>query len=118
MTIPIGSGSEVVKVFKFEELDNSPEIVLINGVANHIYTVVSLIVTNSRGDSGNFHLKVTDSAGANECFVIKNETLPVDSTFVWADRFSMVGDNHLVGYCGSALDNMDVYVTYVDQDWS
>jgi hypothetical protein len=118
MAIPSGSGTEVLKKFKWEELDNSPEVAIITGVANHIYTVVSMIFTNSRAGTGNLHVKITDSSAANPNFIIKNQPIPADGTFVWNDKFSIVGTDRLYCYMGSASDDVDVYVTYIDQDWT
>jgi hypothetical protein len=118
MTIPFGTGSEVVKTFKWEELDNTPEVAIITGVADHIYTVISMIFTNSRAGSGNLHVKITDSSAANPNFIVKNQAIPEDGTFIWSDKFSIVGADRLYCYMGSASDDVDVYVTYVDQDWT
>ncbi len=118
MAIPTGSGTEVLKRFKFEELDNSPEVAIITGVANHIYTIVSMIFTNCHTGAGSIYVKVTDSSDANPNFIIDNHRIPTDGTFVWNDKFSIVGTDRLYCYTGSASDDMDVYVTYIDQDWS
>ena len=118
MAIPSGPGTEVLKRFKWEELDNSPEVAIITGVANHIYTVVSMIFTNCHSASSSLDVKVTDSSDANPCFLVDNHAIPVDGTFVWNDKFSIVGNEKLKCYTGSASDDMDVYVTYIDQDWS
>ena len=86
MAIPSGSGTEVLKRYLKESQDDT-ESTAITGVANHIYTILSIIATNQ--DSSNshvFYIKVNDlfltrdaiSVGANE-------------TFVWNDKFVLSG---------------------------
>ena len=42
MAIPTGSGTEVIKYTKLTDLSNTNQT-LITGVANHIYTIISII---------------------------------------------------------------------------
>ena len=112
MAIPSGSGTEVLKRYLKESQDDT-ESTAITGVANHIYTILSIIATNQ--DSSNshvFYIKVNDlfltrdaiSVGANE-------------TFVWNDKFVLSGTDTLK-IDGDSGSNFDVIVSYIDQDWS
>ena len=47
--IPSGNGTEVVKVSLTNQSSTTAEQVLINGVANHIYTILSIVICNTGG---------------------------------------------------------------------
>ena len=50
MAIPSGSGTEVLKRAYIPAITNSPQKI-IDGVANHIYTILSVIVFNGHGST-------------------------------------------------------------------
>ena len=47
MAIPSGSGTEVLKVNRYQNI--STETIVFQGVADHIYTILSIIVCNTDG---------------------------------------------------------------------
>ena len=59
MAIPSGSGTEVLKVAHIAGVTNS-ENVLINGVANHIYTILSITICETAGAAETFDLYIDD----------------------------------------------------------
>ena len=114
--IPSGNGTEVLKHTRILNLSNADQA-LITGVANHIYTVVSVIFTEASDNTENIYMKVTDSSGNNAGYIFYNQAITGYSTFVWNDKFSFQGDLQLeVASLASA--NIHVHCTYIDQDWS
>ena len=117
MAIPSGSGSEVVKTSLTNTSSSSAEQVLINGVANLLYTIVSVVICNSGGSPGNFDLYIDDDGGGTDYYLFKNHPYTQDGTFVVNDKFSIVGTDHLC-FKTVQTESMSIIVTYIDQDWS
>ena len=104
MAIPSGSGTEVLKVALTAGVTNAESVVL-GGVANHIYTILSVTLCETAGAAGTDYEVLSDSAlGANE-------------TFVYNDRLVLSGTDALCVALASA-GNVDVVVSYIDQDWT
>ena len=125
MAIPSGSGTEVLKSIMWEDADENSADAVFTGVQNHIYTVVSIIISNQHSASvqvsGN--LFGYDSYGsANSQYIrIFRETIPVNGTFVFNDKFCFhgQGSNNAVQKMTISCGNVcDVTMTYIDQDWT
>ena len=118
MAFPVNSGSERIKYTKLTDIDATTQA-LITGVALHIYTVVSIIVCEMSGAAEDIQISITDSNGSsNPCYILWNQTLALNATFVWSDRFSFDGDKKLMIGSNTGPANFDAVCTYIDQDWS
>ena len=116
MAIPSVSGTEVLKRAYVNNLSNT-DTAIITGVANHIYTILSVSFTERNNANELFHMYVDYDAGGTHINLLNNQTLNAYETFVWNDKFVMSGtDKLLVVTSGSAL--VDVYISYIDQDWT
>jgi len=115
MAIPSGSGTEVLKVQLTRETAAS-ENVLVNGVANHIYTILSVVVCETAGNAEEFDLYVKDDGGT-VYYLVKNQALGVKKTFIFNDRIVLVGTDELA-IAPIATCDLDITVSYIDQDWS
>ncbi len=81
MAIPSGSGTEVLKRASIHALTDSSQI-LIDGVANHIYTILSVIFCEQSGGAEQVYMQVDISAaGSNEIFLL--EKPHVCSYYFW-----------------------------------
>jgi hypothetical protein len=109
-----GAGTEVLRRSYVNNLSNT-ETVLLDGVANHIYTVLSVV----------FHERATSTDEVIEMYVdvddsgttlnlMTNQPLGSYETFVWSDRFVMTETDELWVKVGSAA-SVDVYCSYIDQ---
>ena len=117
MAIPSGSGSEVLKIAHIAGVTNSENVIL-NGVANHIYTVLTVIFCEQSAGLEGIYMQVDISAaGSNYIFLLENQLLPSQGTFVWNDKFVMTGTDELQVYTEASTD-VDVYCSYIDQDWT
>ena len=105
MAIPSGSGTEVAKVGQARAVTDGWAN-LITGVANHIYIVKSVIIPNtSAANDTNLH------------FLLNGHSLAAKETFVWNDVFFISGVKLLSFIAGNTAD-IDIWVSYIDQDWS
>ena len=116
MAIPSGSGTEVLKVAHIAGVTNS-ENVLINGVANHIYTILSISVCETGGASETFDLYIDDDGCGTDYEILSDQAIGANETFVWNDRLVLSGTDHLCMITANSA-NIDVVISYIDQDWS
>ena len=117
MAIPSGSGSEVLKRACFAVTSNS-NTKIIDGVANHIYTVLSVLITETSGNAETFGMFVDASAGGTNYEIVSLATnLSGDQTFVFNDRLVLTGTDELVFKAGGTC-TISVVVSYIDQDWT
>ena len=117
MAIPSGSGTEVLKRAYIPAVTNSPQKI-IDGVANHIYTVLNLTFCEQGNATELIHLFVYPSAdSSNGIYLLGSQSLTPYSTFVWNDKIVLTGTDELV-FQTSGSANVDVYCNYIDQDWT
>ena len=115
MAIPSGSGSEILTSNYYQDI--SSETLILQGVANHIYTIISIIICNTDGSSREVYLKRYDASGtSNPHFILMGESIPGESTFIMNDRFVISGAYNL--RLTSASGNADCVISYIDQDWT
>ena len=115
MAIPSGSGTEVLKVDK-KNPTNVAAQVLINGVADHIYTVLSVITCETTGNPEIFSMYLKHQGGTSY-YILANQALAGRETFIWNTKFSLIGGDKLIVHCDAAAD-LDVIYSYLDQDFS
>ena len=117
MAIPSGSGTEVLKRGTFTVTDTTDTKIL-DGVANHIYTVLSIIITETAGNAETFGLFLDPSAGGTDYEIVALATaLSADKAFIWNDRIVLTGTDELNFKAGAACD-IDIVISYIDQDWT
>ena len=117
MAIPSGSGSEVLKRGTFTVTDTT-DTKIIDGVANHVYTVLSIVITETAGAAETFGLFVDPSAGGTDYEIISLATaLDADTTFIFNDRLVLTGTDELNFKAGGTCD-IDIVISYIDQDWT
>ena len=115
MAIPSGGGTEVLKRFSIHANSDS-WAVLVNGVANHVYTVISVVANEQGGAAETINLRVVIDGTGQDIQLMQSCPLPANETFVWADRLVLQGTDHLEAY--NSAGNVDWYVSYIDQDFS
>ena len=124
MAIPSGSGTEVLKSIMWEDVGSSTDAIF-TGAQHHIYTVLSIIVTNMHTSEvtaiGNIYGYDSYEPSSNEYFRIFKTVIPVDGTFVFNDKFVVHGQGSnnaaqkIQFGCGAPCD---ITMSYIDQDWS
>ena len=117
MAIPSGTGTEVLTRGTFTVTDTTDTKIL-DGTALHIYTVLSIVITETAGNAETFGLFVDPSAGGTDYEIISFATaLAADATFIFNDRLVLVGTDELNFKAGGTCD-IDIVISYIDQDWT
>ena len=126
MAIPSGSGTEVLRrgviatqsstatSFKFNGTNPSTGTASDTVPANHIITIITIIICEAAGSAETIDLLYSD--GTSQLNMLQSQALAGKATFVWNDKFSLIGGDALKIVCSAA--DIDVYYTYLDQDWS
>ena len=116
MAIPSGSGTEVLKRASIHGHSDA-WAALITGVANHIYTVLSVVASEQSNAAEKIAMRIDISAaGSNQVYFFPNTDLLGEQTFVWNDKFVLTGTDILQVY--NSAGNVDWHISYIDQDWT
>ena len=114
MAIPSGSGTEVLKVAKVHAMTNSTST-LITGVANHIYTIISINFTNMTGGDELIDMSILE--GGVTYMLLRETPIADKATFIYNDKIVISGAANLQANLATAGD-CDVWCSYIDQDWT
>ena len=93
---------------------SNTEVVLINGVDGHTYTVLSITLCETAGAAEPFDLYVRDDAGANDYEIYSDQALGANETFEHTSRIVLMTTDVLSAKLGSTGD-VDVVISYLDQ---
>ena len=104
--------SEVLKVSHNVVTDS--EVVLINGVDGHTYTVLSITLCETAGVAETFDLFIQDDGGATDYEIYSDQALAANETFEHTGRIVLTNEDHLTAKCASTAA-VDVVVSYLDQ---
>ena len=115
MAIPSGSGTEVIKRVALENVNGNSAAANLTCPANHILIVTTIHVT----ENGNVQEEISIYKGGNsvDCRLTRKLVLPAYGTYIHDSKFAMHPADTLVVYAESAT-NLDIHITYIDQDWS
>ena len=113
MAIPSGSGTEVLKRATLHAINNTGAT-LLTGVANHIYTILTISFNNQTGTAGDIEITVHD--GTNDIRLLRTFNVGGSASFVYSDKFVMEGDDVLK--INNVVTSGDWYCSYIDQDWT
>ena len=119
MAIPSGSGTEVLKVRYSAGVTNT-EYVVMYGNVDHIQTILSVTICETTGNPEIFDMYVDDydsATGPKDYEILSDTPLGANETFVWNDRLVLPGGDRLCIALASP-GNVDVVVSYIDQDWT
>jgi hypothetical protein len=127
MAYPTGSGSEILRRGTVHTLGTSDTAFLFNGANNttlaqetnivpalHIVTMLSIIFENESAGEVQFYMK--SNIGGSVIYLLNTTALPTKETFVFSDKFVLIGGDKLIVNCTSG-SNLDIYYTYIDQNW-
>ena len=125
MAIPTsGGGSEILKTLYKSAQTDSPTTSLFTADADRIVTILSIIfVEKGNYSSQNINLWVdagyndVSGTGSTDIYILHNVPIPAKGTFVFSDKFVLYGLDVLKTNLVTA-GNTDIYVSYIEQDWS
>ena len=127
MAIPSGSGTEVLKRTTINNQSTDATAFRWDGTmatvgtetytvpANHIITVLSIIMCEQTNTAESVHMYMYD--GANNHQLLEGQALSAYSTFIWNDRFVLTGGDKLIVDLADA-GSVDFVLSYIDQDWT
>ena len=104
--------SEVLKVA--HQVVTNSEMVLINGVSGHTYTVLSVTLCETAGAAETFDLFIQDDGGGTDYEIYSDQALGANETFEHTGRIVLENEDHLCAATASSAA-VDVVVTYLDQ---
>jgi len=104
--------SEVLSVTHNEVSDS--EVVLINGVDGHTYTILSVMICETAGAAETIDLFIQDDGGATDYEILSDQAVGANETFELTTKFVILNEDHLTAKCASAAA-VDVVVSYLDQ---
>ena len=112
MAIPSGGGTEVLKRATVDGLANSYNKIL-DGEADHIYTILSMIVFAHSACS--FEITLNPSAGTR-IWLMSAIAIPQNETFIMNDKIVLTGTDEIE--IKTTTGAADVVLSYIDQEWS
>mgnify|MGYP004452607511 CR=1 FL=1 len=104
--------SEVLSV-SHNVVSNS-EVVLINGVSGHTYTVLNITMCETAGNAETVDLFIQDDGGATDYEILSDQAVGANETFEYTGRIVLTDEDHLCAATASSA-NVDVVVSYLDQ---
>jgi hypothetical protein len=109
-----GAGTEVLRRGYMDGLTNA-EATLLTGVANHIYTVLSIVFCNLASSSDEtIHMYIDGDLIGADIYLLNTQPLNAASTFIFSDRFVLTETDKLHASTSNSAD-VDVWVSYIDQ---
>tara|TARA_Y100001951_G_scaffold82022_1_gene70381 strand:+ start:64 stop:447 length:384 start_codon:yes stop_codon:yes gene_type:complete len=127
MAYPTGSGTEILRRGGINALSDSQTAFRFDGTssttgtnnytvpANHIITVLNVIVNEQGGAAETFNLSVND--GTINIVLLQSQAIGIYETFIFDEKIVLLGGDYMQMVVGSA-GNVDVWYSYIDQDWS
>ena len=117
MALPTGSGSEILKrVTATGDMDGTPTILTVP--AHHIYTILSITIAENNSADELIWLSMTDADNSNRnIYFVRSQAVAPNETFIYNDKFVLAAGDTLKLQTGSTSD-MDVLISFIDQDWS
>ena len=105
--------SEVLSVSHTAVVTNS-EIVLLNGVNGHTYTILSIFITETAGAAETVDLYIDDGGGGTDYELLSDQAVGANETFELTTKFVITDEDHLCAATASSA-NVDIVVSYLDQ---
>ena len=84
--------------------------------ANHIITMLSIIISERGNATKAVNLWLENVVAGQQILLLQAEHIGPYQTFVWNDRFSLIGGDALKIRI-TATANVDVWFSYIDQSW-
>ena len=126
MAYPSGSGSEILRrsaihnqvddatSFRFDGTGPTTGTETYAVPANHIITILNVTFSSQDTNINNFTFWVNLSG--TEIKLLQNQTLPAFRTYAWKDKIVLHPTDKLI-VNSIAGANMDVFYSYIDQNW-
>mgnify|MGYP003153446842 CR=1 FL=1 len=118
MAIPSGSGTEVLKRFGDEGINGNAAVANLTVPTNHIFTILTIHVAETANNAELLTLYMTNGSDSNSASrFVRKLALPGYGNYVHNDRLVMHPADTLTVYTDDT-SSLDVWISYIDQDWS
>ena len=111
-----GAGTEVLRRGYVHAMTNS-STTLLAGVANHIYTVLSIIFCEVANADESIHMNIDADSTGTSIALMYDQPIYGEQTFVWNDKFVITETDTLKAQLSNA-GNVDVWISYIDQEFT
>ena len=112
---PTASGKEVLRRQFAHALSNST--IQVDGVADHIYTLVSIVVCNLDNSNAEvISVYVDPDTGTDNIYLVNGTPLPASATWVFTEKIVWTNTDKLFVF--TSTGDCDVYITYMDADFT
>jgi hypothetical protein len=112
-----GAGTEVLRR-KYIDGGAESESTVLLGVANHIMTIISIIIQDrSMNADAVFDLYIDADLAGSDVYLAYAQSCGLGATYVWNDRFAITETDKVIILPASASGTAqyDVWCTYIDQ---
>ena len=110
----IGTGTEVLRRKFGHALSNGT--LQVDGVADHIYTLLSIVVCELGGNAEVISVYIDPDTGTDNIYLVNAAPLPAAGTWVFTEKMVWTNTDKLFVF--TSTGDCDVYITYIDQDFS
>tara|TARA_R100000656_G_C3939423_1_gene126437 strand:+ start:20 stop:385 length:366 start_codon:yes stop_codon:yes gene_type:complete len=113
----IGTGTEVLRRYFGHAISNGT--LQMDGVADHIYTLLSIVICENGAGGGAIEttsIYIDPDTGTDNIYLVNAHTIPAGETFVFSEKVVWTNTDKLFVYTSEG--DCDVYITYIDQDFS
>ena len=110
-----GAGTEVLRR-SYTATNNNAYAVLINGVADHLYTVLSITICETGGNAEDIGIRVMIDGSTELKILETSTTIPARSTYIFNDKLVLAGEDHLEVF--TSAGDCDIYCSYIDQTFA
>ena len=97
-------------------IQNATGAVVMDGVSGDSQTVLSVSICEISAAAELFDLWVGVSGGGSPFYIYKNQSIPANATFVHNDKIVIDDDDELWCKISTGTGNIDVIVSYLQQD--
>ena len=129
MALPTGSGSEILKSGGFFTMSNSATSLKFDGnptagtntdvvPALSIVTILNISYCEQGGAAELLDLWVRKSGASDDVYILNDGSLPAKATFVYSDRIVLMAGDKISTQCDGSTGNVDVFYSYIIQDWT
>ena len=105
--------SELLKVALKPTCSNT-ETKLIDGIAGHTYTILSILICETNNAAETFKLYIDDGDGGTDHYIYFDQPLGAKATFEHTSKFVLEGTD-MLGFITADSADVDVVVSYLDQ---
>ena len=119
MAIPSGAGTEVIKRGHLlgSSITGSATVLLVGASAVHMNTVLSVTMCNTESDTDITVDMYVEIGGSTAVYILKDQAIGAKETFIFNDRLVLEGLDELIVDFGGSSPDVDVYISYIDQEW-